>query len=75
MAMGTGAFKILFVVATIAVAGGMIASQAFDVPALFGSSDLLHPTPMTAVTISIIVAMTFVDLYISENFGFYLQRW
>lgn len=39
MAMGTGAFKILFVVATIAVAGGMIASQAFDVPALFGTSD------------------------------------
>ena len=39
MAMGIGAFKIVFIVATIAVAGGMIASQAFDVPALFGTSD------------------------------------
>ena len=39
MTMGTGAIKILFVVAAIAIAGGVITSQAFDVPMMFGSSD------------------------------------
>lgn len=38
MAMGAGAFKIVLVVAVIAIAGGMITSQALDVPALFGNS-------------------------------------
>ena len=39
MTMGTGAFKFLFVVAAIAITGGVITSQAFDVPMMFGSSD------------------------------------
>ena len=39
MAMGTGMFKIVFAVAVIAIAGGVITSQAFDIPSMFGSSD------------------------------------